>query len=234
MMNNKIYFLAIVLLSMLASCSGSKSGDVASETNGEIVLRSDYDAKTDEIIIDDRVFENDTKTNLTSSTSSGGTTQTASDGSQIKIVYDGFGNRTETRTFNNHPLLRFVLLRNSVDGKKQVFVYGQNGEVKNLPENMFDRTSTATASELANSAGISEFYPRQPSYTPDTWQPNVAASQPLPSSRVPIQNQPLETAETEEIEKPTDTVEKAASIDGDKQPTVKKQVDTTDKKPDDQ
>ncbi|HXG85595.1 MAG TPA: hypothetical protein VNI84_16345, partial [Pyrinomonadaceae bacterium] len=100
----------------------------------------------------------------------------------ISTTFDRYGNRTETRTFDNNPRLAFIILRTSLKGKKQVFVYGQNGDVKSLPENMLDKILTATANDLAAAAGISEGRAQSQTF--------VQSTQPLktmPSYKFPVQ-----------------------------------------------
>jgi len=234
MINNKVYFLAIILLSLVISCSSCKQGETASAKNGEVIFDDGYKAATGgEVIFDDKSLEGNEGAIVTSGKSSREITQIAKDGSQINVSYDGFGNKSETRTFDNNPLLKLVLLRTGVDGSKQVFVYGRSGEVKNLPENMFDRILTASANELASSAGISEVYREQPSYVQNTQQPNITTLPPLPSSQFPVRNQPVEPAPPVETESPTETAEKTAPADNSQLPEKREKVALT-KKPDDQ
>jgi hypothetical protein len=82
------------------------------------------------------------------------------------------------------------MLKTTSDGQRQVFVYGQNGDVKDLPENMLEKTTTASGDELADAAGLFEVRQNrtQPAITlgkPQSSQP----LQPVPSYKFPIQNQ---------------------------------------------
>jgi hypothetical protein len=126
-------------------------------------------------------------------------TKIGSDNSKITTMVDRFGNKTETRHFNYHPRVSFILLQTSADGKKQVFVYGQNGEVKSLPENMLNEVLTASPDEIANSAGIIQ----QQRQTLITVQNNPSSSAtpmtPVPSYHFPVQNQKNEANVKEEI-----------------------------------
>jgi len=77
-------------------------------------------------------------------------------GSEIRAMTDGFGDRTETRTFWDHPLIQRLILRTSKDGQKMGFVYGLNGDVKLLPADALDKAITLSPDLLAKAAGITE------------------------------------------------------------------------------
>jgi hypothetical protein len=229
-MKNRVYFLAVVLLSLLASCSSFKGSEADSQQ--EVVFDDGYKTTADdEVIFDDKSFVNTPEAvKVFDESSLAETTEIAKDGSQISTKYDGFGNKTETRTFNNNPLLRFLLLRTGVDGKRQVTVYGQYGEVKSLPENMLDKIFTASPKELANSAGIYEVFREQHSYAENTQQPNITLK-PLPSSQFSVPNQQSEQTPPEEIESPIETTKKTVSSDDDSSSADKKETITLNKKP---
>jgi len=231
-MKNRVYFLAIVLLSLLVSCSSFKGSEADSQQ--EVVFDDGYKTTADdEVIFDDKSFVNTPEAvRVFDESLPPDTTQTAKDGSQISVKYDGVGNKTETRTFNNNPLLRFILLHTGVDGKRRVTVYGQYGEVKSLPENMLDKIFTASPKELANSAGIYEVFREQHSYAQNVQQPNAAALRSLPSSQFTTPNPQPAPAMPEEAESPTQTAEKIVSADDESQPTDKRETITLNKKPD--
>lgn len=83
-------------------------------------------------------------------------TKTLPDNSTLSTMFDGAGNKTETRFFDNHPLIKNIILRTSVRGEKQIFVYAQNGDIKNLSENTIAKALTSSANELSAAAGIFE------------------------------------------------------------------------------
>ncbi len=122
----------------------------------------------------------------------------ASDNSKISITFDRYGNKTEKRVFNYNPRLSFVIMRTSADGEKQIFVYAQSGEVKNLPENMLDKVLTASADEIANSAGIQQPQRQISISIQNNPLPNSTPLRPMPSYNFPIQNRPAEPIEKEE------------------------------------
>ncbi len=128
------------------------------------------------------------------------TTSIAADGSKITTVFDRYGNKSETRYFNSHPRLSFVILRTNSEGYRQVFVYGQNGDVRQLPENMLDKVTTASADEIANSAGITTRVqgPPQPDFVLNNSLPSAAPVQARQYNQLPTQTEPNEAVTTEE------------------------------------
>jgi hypothetical protein len=124
-------------------------------------------------------------------------TKILEDGSKVNTMYDGFGNKTETRCFINHPRLKCVILNAALDRPSRVRVFGQNGEIKDLPENMFEKAATASPDELANSAGI--YATRQQAAQILSAQTNAAPTPyrvPL-DNKVSIENVPTEQAANE-------------------------------------
>lgn len=81
-------------------------------------------------------------------------TRVQRDGSRVSRLEDGYGNSTVTRNFSNHKLLRMVVVRFRNSGERNVYVYGKNGKVKNLPARFHDRVLTASADEIASGAQI--------------------------------------------------------------------------------
>lgn len=80
--------------------------------------------------------------------------KTGANNSQINTMYDGFGNKTEMRCFANDPAIKCVLLKTSATNRKQVIVFGNNGEIKRLPDELADKAMTADASYIAATVGI--------------------------------------------------------------------------------
>jgi hypothetical protein len=78
------------------------------------------------------------------------------DGSQVNTLFDGFGNKTETRIFFKDPLIKFVVIRTEPAGEKEAFVYCQNGEVRPVPVEFLDEVLTAATTDIARSVQISE------------------------------------------------------------------------------
>ncbi len=200
-MNRRFCLLAVILVSLLTSCMSSCSKDNGSENTEEVVFDDGIKAAAEnEIIITDNDLKDDTAV-LTSGKSAGQITKIAADGSQINTMFDRYGNKTETRYFNYNLRLKFILLRTSGDGQKQVFIYGQNGEVKSLPENMLDKVLTAPANEIAAAAGINEIRTSQSTVNLTMNKPLT----PLPGSAFPVRTPqppaaPSETPEPKDAE----------------------------------
>jgi hypothetical protein len=183
---------------LLASCS-----KIGSDQSEVIIIDDEHKtAAKNEIVITDNSFGGEQGAFTAAKTVSQETAKIAADQSRINVMYDGFGNKTETRTFNNHLRLQCVMIKTAVDGQKQIFVYGQNGQVNPLPENMVDKAMTAPADEIANSAGIFQTY-RQPSPVAQSIQSrNNTPLQPMPSYNFPVQNRPVEQTPSEEENTP--------------------------------
>ena len=79
---------------------------------------------------------------------------TFTDGSEITTSSDGFGNSTESKFFVDNPKVKGVMVVASADGTKTVRVYAANGAVVTLESGILRDPINATASELANAAGI--------------------------------------------------------------------------------
>jgi hypothetical protein len=85
--------------------------------------------------------------------------QKMGDNSEITVMYDGFGNKLERRSFKGHPRLATVIVRTAADGRREISVYGQNGARKSIEGEIVDRVLTASADEIANAAKIYETRP---------------------------------------------------------------------------
>lgn len=156
-------------------------------------------AAKNEIVIDDASFKGEQETLSASKAGSQETTKISPDQSRIDTMYDQFGNKTETRCFSDDLRLKCITLLTAADGKKKISAYGQNGEIKSLPADIFDKALTASANELADSAGIYQIY-RQPAPVMQSLQSrNTAASlRPMPSYNFPVQNRQIEPVPTED------------------------------------
>lgn len=186
-MSSKFCFILIITLCLLTSCSKNE-GDTKNKE--EVVLNDGY--KSNEITIEEGEISETDGTVPVPGEDSGEITKVLDDNSKISILTDRYGNKVETRTFNLDPRLSLIVSRTSADGKKQVFIYGQNGEVKSVPENMWNKLLTAPADEIATAAGI--YATRQQSF-PTFAQNQPAQSapplQPLPSSNFPVQTRQM-------------------------------------------
>ncbi|HYP49374.1 MAG TPA: hypothetical protein VEQ34_00430, partial [Pyrinomonadaceae bacterium] len=73
---------------------------------------------------------------------------------EVYELFDGFGNKTETRVFKDHPRLTSVMVATTAQGEQTVEVYGQNGERKQLSADMVEKVLKGTGDEIADAAGI--------------------------------------------------------------------------------
>lgn len=185
--------LAIVFsLICCVSCSQKKDAELGEKV---VIIDDDYKtASADKIVIDESSFAG-FQTGDAGQQRSAYQEQTRinSDNSKITTMFDGYGNKTETRYFDNNPLLQSVTVRTSAAGEKLVSVYAQNGTVNQLPENMFDRVLSAPANDLAAAAGVFEGR-REPVLV----QSNQPPLQPMPSYKFPIQMAPAQPIAPEE------------------------------------
>ncbi len=161
-MRFKLFFLLIIalLLSFVAYSYTSKMigglNDVVEISDKDIAKANDDVNDKGEIVIKDDDFDGLNTEKETTEKSSEEISKLDSDGSKITTMYDGYGNKTETKVFGNDSRLKMVIVRTSADGSKQVFVYGHNGEVKSVPQNMFDKVLKSPSGEIANAAQIYE------------------------------------------------------------------------------
>ncbi|HLM01985.1 MAG TPA: hypothetical protein VK400_13095, partial [Pyrinomonadaceae bacterium] len=111
--------------------------------------------KHDEVVIDDSDLENISNAGQSSQTAP----QKLSDFSEVTVMYDGFGNKLERRFFRGHPRLDTVIVKTTADGRREIMIYGQNGERKTIDGELGNRLLTASADEIANAAKIYETRP---------------------------------------------------------------------------
>lgn len=203
-----IFSFSIFLLICGTACSSNNQSEEVVINDKEV-----HASNSDEVVISDNFnFQGDSLgANLNESAQT--KTIRAKDNSEITIMVDGKGNKSEMRVFSNHPRLASILVRTGVDGKKETFAYDQYGKVKPLPENMIDKAMTASADELANAAGIFEGIKEQPSFTQNNQPPTVTTLKPLPSSQFPIRNQHVEQPPLQETEEPSGSGEKPQTVE---------------------
>ena len=184
---------------------------------GIIVFDKEKTVIRGEILINDFDLKDANGFSITGEGMQRDSTQRLEDGSQIKTSYDAFGNKTETRVFFNNPRLKQIVLRTSVDGQKQIYVYGQNGEVESVPESRLTEVLNSSANEIAGFAGITSVKgtKRMRSMFPQT---NLLASQQTYQNPVQTQQPAIITPPQETETVPTETNEKPP-IEPNKNPT---------------
>jgi hypothetical protein len=186
-MKTRLFVLVLAALSLAAvSCSSTEKTPNA---GAKEVVFTDQKGTTDgpEVVIDDGSIKGTGETVGTTEKSSQEVVRQAKDNSRTSTMFDGYGNKTETRTFSDGSALLAVIIRTSADGSRQAYVYGPNGEVETLPENMIETALSAPAPQIAGSVGISGY--RVQKSRPLTAQ-NNGPLRPLPSSQFPVNPQP--------------------------------------------
>lgn len=139
--------LFIIPLVFFAACARKERAVVDLSRNEKII-----EVKQDEVSIDDA----ERKNMITAGQSSQTAPQKMSDNSEITVMYDGYGNKLEKRYFKGHPRVNSVLIRTAADGRREILVYGQNGEKTSVDGELSNRLMKASADEIANAAKIYE------------------------------------------------------------------------------
>lgn len=214
------FFLSTIVCAALVSVACSSKNKSAGEV---VITDGGYNAKG-EIVINDASFAGKDFSVSGGNREQSETTKIAADGSQINTMYDGFGNRTDTRCFNYHLRVKCVLLRVAAgkDGQKQVFVYASNGEVKTLPDDMLDRALTLTAEQIAAAAGITQDYIAPPKPMIVKNYPSADEPlKPLPGYNFPVRAQappvePVESVETPANDQPDEPEENSPEAKSDR------------------
>ena len=239
-MNYKYFFILIIVLCVFVSfVSLGKIRDNKANTESADAVNGNS-AKSDANRIGEDASTALGENEATSLEAARETTATASDGSKITTVFDRYGNKSETRYFNSHPRLRFVILNTTGEGYREVFVYGQNGTVNQLPENMLDKITTASADEIANSAGIPVFIERgsapQPDFVLNNSQPSAPPIQMRPLNPLPPETQSIESVTAEEDAEDAKTAKddaekKISSAEENTRPKESKETITLNRQP---
>jgi hypothetical protein len=102
-----------------------------------------------------------------------------------------------------------VILRSSVNGKRYIQVYAQNGYVKELDGDMFDRVLTASADDIADLADI--YINSAPATQTVRAENTPAAALPVypvrsGESQISTQNIPAEQVNSEDAKKSEPTI----------------------------
>ncbi len=201
-MPHKLLIWTVLIFTFFCfSCSSASDNKVDSANAEEVIIDDRHRAdSSNEIFIEDNDFEIGGGVAVATNAGGQNPAQIAPDGSRITTMYDGYGNKVETRYFDYHPRLKQILVRTFADGKKQAYVYGQNGEVKGLPDNLSNKFLTSSADEIANAVGISNTITQTSTFVQNAKPLNATPLQPMPSYKFPVQNQPVQQTASEEIE----------------------------------
>lgn len=158
------------------------------------------------------------------------TTKIESDNSLVETMFDDHGNKTESRYFNNNPLLKMVVLRTKIDGQTEALIYGQNGDIKIAPPEMVENIMKSPAKDIARAVEIRE------GVIENQIPAMLAAANPTPEPASPpllFQNQTGQTAEplvkTDNLINTEILSDKL--IKSDKEPSEKNKITDEDVKP---
>lgn len=178
-MNFRLCSLLIIIpLVCFAACARKEKAIVDMHVEEKVV-----EVKYNEVSLDDAAINN----SVTAQPASQTAPQKMSDNSEVTVMYDGFGNKLEKRYFKGHPRLSSVLIRTGADGRREILVYGQNGEKTTVESDLADRLLTASADEIATTAkiyGTRSNIRRQPTLVVGNGQ-TTSPSQTLPTVNVP-------------------------------------------------
>lgn len=83
-------------------------------------------------------------------------TKIESDNSTVETMYDNHGNKTESRYFNNNPVLKMIVLRTKLNGETEAVIYGQNGDIKIAPPELVEKIMKSSAKDIAKAVEIKE------------------------------------------------------------------------------
>lgn len=198
-------FLYISLIAISAASLACGSSNATSNQMTEVFLDDEKLAKSDveEVVFDDRSVQLEDEQVFTAAENSSELPRTLADNSEITVKYDGYGNKTETRSFKNHPRLTTILIRTAANGQKQLYAYGYGKEVKILSAEMSNVVLTSSADEIANAAGL---YETRSNEDLTNFRKQSKSLQPLPSSNFPVQ-MPAPPTATEQIPQYTEPQE---------------------------
>lgn len=185
--------LAIIFcLSFLIVCSTACGKSGQNSESGEVVF--DDAAKTadkNEVVFDDASFGGEEKQVLTFGEKKQDTLLKASDNSEISTMYDGYGNKIETRRFSANSRINNLVVQTAADGTVEIKIYGQSGETAKMEPEMAERVLTANGDEIANLAHI---YGTRADRPVQTTVRNLPPIQSYPN--YPVQRMPQTNAET--------------------------------------
>ncbi len=137
--------------------------------------------------------------------------QILADKSEVVTMFDGYGNKTETRYFKSHPRLDIIIVRTAVDNTRQVFVYGFGGKTVSMPEEFAVTALNASADEIAEAAGLKQTRPFKSSFPLSTPTPAPRVSK-IPTQVRPVVVQPqIQTEDSPNTENPSQETEQPSN-----------------------
>ena len=193
-MNNKL--ITLLLLTAFSSILFSACTKAESKVSEEIVIENTAKSSKGEVTITNSDLQEKNKQIITSYKSVPVPKRTMPDKSEIVTSFDGYGNKTEKRIFNDNPLLRFVLVCTAVDGTQTITVYGYDANVKTVT-NLDGQALNYSAKQIADAAQITatrDELPSNYSFPKIIKSGTNEALKPLPSSQFPTADARVKTS----------------------------------------
>lgn len=158
-MKNSLIVISIVIMSIkLNGCAYFINSKKPSERRIEAIIAETYNRYENREVVFERLTmdfpEYHEETVNIDFNAQSENNKLAEDGSELKTLFDGYGNKIETRTFFRDPLIKMIVVTTLRDGYKKCFVYGQNGEVKLIPEMYLTKIFQMPADEIAKAVEI--------------------------------------------------------------------------------
>jgi hypothetical protein len=153
-----VHFLTAIVIALVAGFALSACGGASAKR--EVVFDdAAHIAAADEVVLSDAEVASGNSTDEIAEAAAAAERKNEplkilADKSELETAYDGYGNKSETRYFKNHPRLKFVMVRTAADGARQIFVYGYAGGPALMPEDFSEKALTAPADDIANAAGL--------------------------------------------------------------------------------
>jgi hypothetical protein len=192
-MHIKLCFLVAVALSLFVSAC-SRAG-------------KDETVNMDEVIIMEDLSPEERAKLLSSSAINIKENQYLADNlSRIERSRDNNGIKLEKQFYKNLPNIKYIAVHTFPNGSKQVIIYGTNGSVKSLSENMMSEIIKASPDELTREIPVYSAENPNPnggitikSLPPLTSQPAIVQNE-----TAPVQTQPISTPAAV-VEEPKET-----------------------------
>ncbi len=171
-------FLVVFTTAFFSACT-----NVESKNSEEVVIEDKTNGSREEVFITNADSKEENVQTSTTQATSELPKRVLSDKSEIVTLVDGYGNKSETRYFPGNTRIRYVSLRTSIDGVREVTVYGANGSAK-IVSGLGDEALTLSGDQLANSAQLSttQSSPVIRNYMKRGKTESKTPLQPLPSS----------------------------------------------------
>lgn len=189
----RLFLLAVIAISLFVSgCSRFGANDSANLE--EVLIMDDLSAEEREKLLNSSAIN--LKQNKT----------LAENLSRVEISRDNFGIRVEKQYYNNLPNIKYIAIHTFANGQKQIIIYGTNGSVRSLSENMMNEIIKASPDQLTNDAPV---YANADNQNP-TGGITIKSLPPITSQNAPVQTetptvQTQPTPQPAVVEQPVET-----------------------------